>query len=210
MVPEIETAASADAPGMGRAKRLRRKGRRSAGGEASLAADQPAQRIRQLLASIKAEQEESQATPSDRVRTIEWLRRFLAVREQERAAWACNLAELQGCLEDAHRAARAAETALDQAAIQHRRAIADLKLLHDHQRSIWELERRRLEISAGSLEGRRRARLPITSPLSVLASLCLIAVAALALASDSGSQSGASSQHIDDTTHAAVVWAGRG
>jgi hypothetical protein len=206
MAFETETAESGGERRSVPTIRAARRGKRLAQkNEPTVAAS--AERVRQMLASLRAEQAQSHTTPGDRVRTIEWLRRFLAVREQERAAWASSVGELQARLAEAQRCAQAAEAALDQAAVQHRRTIADLKLLHEHQRSIWELERRRLEISAAGAERPRRRPMPVVSPLNKVASLCLIAATAIALSSDSGSSFRGPRPHLDDAARAAVVLA---
>jgi len=91
---------------------------------------------------------------------------------------------------------------------QHQRLIADLKLMHEHQRSIWELERRRLEITVEGFERAqhrgilRRAR-RLARP-AVAAGLILAALAAVALSADS-SAAGAGTRYLDDGVHAAFV-----
>lgn len=142
--------------------------------------DESMARINRLVATIKAERESASAPPriaeaGERGQLVALLRRFLAARERERLAWEERLRGLEAALAEAKAAGGATQ---ERAAADHRRALADLELLHEHQRSIWALERRRLEVTVAALERtlraratRRRARLAFAASLLVVAGL---------------------------------------
>lgn len=191
MEPESEAG---DTP----AKAARRRGEaraRPRGAEAGPAEESIA-RIRQLVAAMRAEQDGSgplaAGDPGERIKLVGWLRRFLDTRAQERQAWEEQVRALEARFAAAESAARAALDAAGQADTQHERLIADLKLMHEHQRSIWALERRRLEITIEGLQQERRNRLAARAARlarpAVAAGLLLVSLAALALAADSTSR----------------------
>ena len=81
-----------------------------------------------------------------------------AAREQERARWEVALRELDAALAAARAATHAAERQHEQALDQHRRALADLTVMHNDERSLWLLERRRLEMQIEALQDARARR----------------------------------------------------
>jgi hypothetical protein len=196
MQPERETVI---APGGERpAKAARRRGERRARTSRNGPAEQPIDRIRQLVAAMKAEQDGSAPPlardPAERVKVMGWLRRILEARKQERQGWEEQIKALEDRFAIAENAARAAMDTAEQTEAQHQRLVADLKLMHEHQRSIWALERRRLEITIEGLQRDRRNRLiaraaRLARP-TVAAGLLLVSVAALALAADSARRTG--------------------
>ena len=169
-------------------------------------APEPVVRVLQLVAALKAEQEAQGAiTPtgdsSDRVKLLTSLRGILAARVQEREAWEQRIRALEMLLADARAASGAALAAGKQAEARHRRQIDDLKLMHEHQRSIWQLERRQLEITVEGLQRLRRKPLAkraggLVRPALAVA-LLLVSLAAMALAADSRPARGAV-DHPDD------------
>lgn len=164
-------------------------------------APKPIARVMQLVAALKAEQESAAPLdPEDRLKVMSSLRDILVSRESERADWEERLREMQAQLDAAQEALRMAQIATEQAEPQHRRLVADLKLMHEHQRSIWTLERRRLEITVDALESARRktlgARLARLARPAVAAALLLAAIAALLLSSDTGATSSKPVGHV--------------
>jgi hypothetical protein len=164
-------------------------------------APKPVARVMQLVAALKAEQESAASLdPEDRLKVMSSLRDILVARESERTDWEERLHELQSELDAAQQALRREQIAAEQAEAQHRRVVADLKLLHEHQRSIWTLERRRLEITVDAFEGVRRktlaARLARLARPAVAAALALAAAAALTLASDTGATGRKPAGHV--------------
>lgn len=81
-----------------------------------------------------------------------------AAREQERARWEAALRELDAALAAARAATHAAERQHEQALDQHRRALADLTVMHNDERSLWLLERRRLDMQIEALQDARARR----------------------------------------------------
>jgi hypothetical protein len=190
-----------------RTRRSRAKPRPAPGG----GAEQPVARVLQLVAALKAEQETGlppapAGQSTERVRLLTWLRQILATRDDERRGWEEQIRTLEAALGTARQAADEARAAAAETTSQHQRLIADLKLMHEHQRSIWELERRRLEITVEGFErARRRGVLRRAARLArpaVAAGLILAALAALALSADS---SAAGARYLDDGVHAAFV-----
>lgn len=94
-------------------------------------------------------------------------------------------------LSEARAAAGAAEAKHDQAQIQHQRALSDLGIIHNDQRSLWLLERRRLEAMVEALEQGRRWRWPALGiqPMALVRAafaVVVVALASIALARDTG------------------------
>ncbi len=198
MLPESETGVTAT--GGSRAKTARpRRGARARPARAA-PDDPPVARILQLVAAMKAEHDGAgmpvpAAEAGERVKLMGWLRRILDTRAQERQAWEEQVRGLEARFAAAEAAARAAQEAVEQADLQHHRLVADLKLMHEHQRSIWGLERRRLEITIDGLQRDRRNTLVrraarLARP-AVAAALLLVSLAALALSADSTAAAGA-------------------
>jgi hypothetical protein len=92
------------------------------------------------------------------------MRALEAARGHERSRWEAALKELDAALATARAATHAAERQHEQALDQHRRALADLTVMHNDERSLWLLERRRLEMQIEALRDARarrdRRRLP--------------------------------------------------
>jgi hypothetical protein len=159
-----------------------------------LAADQALARIGQLVATIKAERHADRvAQPfidsGERDELIALLRRFVAAREQERLTWNETLRQMKAELAEAQAAAQAGQARHEQHASRHQRELADLELRHEHQRSIWNLDRRRLMITIDGLENAdatkgRRKRVQLGAAVGVL--LC-VGMIGLALAGNGGS-----------------------
>ncbi len=139
-------------------------------------------RVNRLVAAIKAERGaesalQQAASTGERAELIALLRRFVAARERERLAWEEATRRLEAELADVKAAAEAAQ----ERAAGHQRAHADLELLHEHQRSIWLLERRRFEVTVAGLERtlraratRRKARLAFAASLLLVATLGVV------------------------------------
>lgn len=185
----------------------RGKARARPRGEAGGNGEQPVARILQLVAALKAEQESlAAAAPAgdaaERVKLLGWLRRILDAREQERQAWQTQLRGLEAQLAEAQAAA-------ERTGQQQERLIVDLKLMHEHQRSVWELERRRLEITIEGLERARRKRLLVRAARlarpALAVGLLLASLAAVALSADSAAVEGRARLHIDDTGRATII-----
>jgi hypothetical protein len=154
------------------------------------ASERPLGRVMQLVAALKAEQDAGSplslaADPAERVKLLAWLRRFLAVRDAERSGWETRIHALEVELAQTCETVARERAAAEQAAAQQERLLADLRLLHEHQRSIWQLERRQLEIALGALEKRRQRSLlrqvaRLARP-ALAAALLLISLTASAL-----------------------------
>jgi hypothetical protein len=217
MTPENEAVAAESAVAVKTRKRAARRAAPVAEGEAP-----PVARIMQLVAALKAEHElpppEKAAEDADapekaneRLRLMQWLRRLLTTRNEERGAWESRVRELAAQLEEAQRVAAMASTAVEEATTQHERLIADLKLMHEHQRSIWQLERRQLEITLDALQkAQQRALLRRISRPALAAALLLVSLAAVALTADSHPLAARSQLYLDDGARAAVIVMGRG
>jgi hypothetical protein len=200
MTPESEPSES---PAAKRARRPRQ--RRSL--RSSIAGEPAVARVFELVAAIRAEQRaggEARPIPaSERAKLFTALRGVLAAREHERAQWHHQLLRLESELGEARAASERLRAELDRAQAQHRRAIEDLKLLHEHQHSIWQLERRRLEITVDAYEQARRNRLFaraagfVRRPAS-LAALLLVSLVTLALARDTGAAAAGFRLYLDD------------
>lgn len=212
MMPEAETGGDARREGPAKAGR-----RRGGGGRAQLGggrAEQPVARVMQLVAALKAEQEAASplALASDadeRVKLMGWLRRFLAARDEERSAWEGRIRDIEAQLCEAQAAALAARAAVEQEVAQHHRLVGDLKLMHEHQRSIWQLERRRLEITLDGLQqvrggSMRRKAARLFRP-AVMAALLLVSLAAVALSADSHAIVPIGPFYLDDGGRAAMI-----
>jgi hypothetical protein len=196
MQPESETGVTAGGTTPATVARRRGEARSRAGRAAGGRAEQPIARIRQLVAAMRAEQDTSApiaGDPRERIQLMGWLRRIMETRARERQAWEEQVKALEARFALADNAARAALEAVGQADAQHQRLVTDLKLMHEHQRSIWELERRRLEITVDALQRERRNRLiaraaRLARPAVVLG-LLLVSLAAVALSADSSALS---------------------
>ena len=212
MLPEMEAQGAESRALTARAGRKRSK-RRVAPAVAG-DAGQPAARVMQLVAALKVEQEAGSplslaSDAAERVKMMEWLRRFLAAREEERSAWELRIKQLEAQLQTAETAAASADRSTESTLAQHERVIADLKLMHEHQRSIWQLERRQLEISLAALEKargrsvlRRAARL---ARPAVAAALILVSLAAVALSADSHAVGSSAQLYLDDGPSAGIL-----
>lgn len=153
------------------------------------AADQAMAQIGRLVATIKAERHADRvvqpvAESGERDKLVALLRRFVAAREQERLDWEETLRQMQADLEAAQVAAQAARARHEEEASRHQRDLADLELLHEHQRSIWNLDRRRLEITIDGLTNARarKGRRKRTQLAAGVAALLCAAMIGLALA----------------------------
>ena len=173
-------------------------------------AKKPISRILQLVAALKAEQDASppersvepagvavaapvEETPEP-ISVLSSLRDILVSREQERGEWEERARSLEGELVEARDALRAAREAAAQSETQHRRIVADLKLLHEHQRSIWQLEHRRLEITVDGLQKKQHKnivdRVAYLARPALVAGLLIVLVALAVLSGDSGAAHG--------------------
>jgi hypothetical protein len=193
MQPESDTGIGAGSDKPAGSERRKGGARARAGRTAGGRPEQPVARVMQLVAAMKAEQDVAPASGNggERVRLMGWLRRILDTRAQERRAWEQQVAALEARFAAAEAAAQTALSAVEQADAQHQRLVADLKLMHEHQRSIWALERRQLEITIDGLMRERRNRLlaraaRLARP-AVAAGLLLASLAALALSGDAAS-----------------------
>jgi hypothetical protein len=218
MMPGTETSDSAVADPPVKIAKPRGKGRAKSADEASGTGQKPIARILQLIAALKAEQdapatqrkappagepsvapaEAPSTAPSDDstepVSVLSSLRDILVAREQERNEWEDRERGLLAELAEARAATRTARDAVNQAEAQHRRVVADLKLLHEHQRSIWQLERRRFEITIEGFEREHQKKLVKTATRlarpALIAGLLIVLVALAMLSGDSGAASG--------------------
>ncbi len=198
MIPDTSTAETVHA-------------RRSMSAVPALAPTDGGQRVGQamaeigrLVATIKAERHADRvvqpiAESGEREQLVALLRRFVVAREQERLAWEETLRQMKAELAEAQAAAQAAQTRHQEEASRHQRELADLELLQEHQRSIWNLDRRRLEITidgladARALKGRRkRAQLA-----AGIAALLCVGIIGLAVASSAAGEAGAPRRVIE-------------
>jgi len=189
MVPRTDTAETARAARSTGAER----GRTPVPAGSGQPAGEAMARIGRLVATIKAERRADRIVQpivesGEPDRLVALLRRFVVAREQERLAWEETLRQLTANLGEAQAAAHAAQTRYEQETSRHQRDLADLGLLHEHQRSIWNLERRRLEITIGGHENAqamkgRRKRVQLAA--GVAAFLC-VGMIGLALAGNGG------------------------
>ena len=150
-------------------------------------ADQAMAQIGRLVATIKAERQADRvvqplAASGERDQLVALLRRFVVAREQERLAWEETLRQIQADLAAAQAEAQAAQARHEQEASRHQRDLADLELLHEHQRSIWNLDRRRLEITIDGLTDARamksrRKRTQLAAGVAALLCVCMIGLA---------------------------------
>jgi hypothetical protein len=206
MVPENEALAADGTVAVKSRKRAARRAPPDAASEAP-----PVARIMQLVAALKAEQdvpqpENAPEETNERLRLMRWLRRLLTARNEERGAWEGRVRELAAQLEEAQRVATMASAAVEEATTQHERLIADLKLMHEHQRSIWQLERRQLEITLDALQkAQQRTLLRRISRPALAAALLLVSLAAVALTADSHPLASGSRLYLDDGARAAVI-----
>ncbi|HEX9461281.1 MAG TPA: hypothetical protein VGB82_01660 [Alphaproteobacteria bacterium] len=155
-------------------------------------------RIGRLVATIKAERHADRVVQpivesGERDQLVALLRRFVVAREQERLEWEETLRQMQAELSEALAAAQAAQQRHEQAASRHQRDLADLELLHEHQRSIWNLDRRRLEITIDGLENartmkgrRKRAQLAASVAALLCAGMIGLALAGNGAPGDAG------------------------
>jgi hypothetical protein len=211
MMPEAE--AGGDARREGPVKAGRKRARRRAPPRGAGTA-QPIVHVMQLVAALKAEQEAGSPLAlakdaDERVKLMGWLRRFLAARDEERTAWEGRIRDIETRLCAAQAAGAAARAAAEQEAVQHQRLVSDLKLMHEHQRSIWQLERRRLEITLDGLQqargGSMRRRAARLSRPAVVAALLLASLAAVALSADSHAVAPSAPLYLDDGSRAAII-----
>jgi|HubBroStandDraft_1064217.scaffolds.fasta_scaffold55426_2 Skp family chaperone for outer membrane proteins len=140
--------------------------------------------ITRLVATIKAQRAAGTAPAiggQERDHLAAELRQLIAARGEEQRAWQDAMDALKTELDATRAAAQAAETRHEQTAREHRRAMADLELKHEHQRSIWQLDRRRLEITIAGQETVQRAR---SSRLAVAVALLVVGVFGAALVAD--------------------------
>ena len=195
MIPDYSTADAVSGARLTSADHLNPPRPRRAGASGDTMA-----RIDRLMAAIKAERGaegavQQAAETGERGQLIALLRRFLTARERERLAWEEVVSRLEAELAETKATAHAVQ---EQAASGHQRALADLELLHEHQRSIWSLERRRLEITVAGLERTLRARATRSKARLVFAaSLLVVAVLGLGIASDPGVNAGRLLQQFD-------------
>ena len=116
---------------------------------------------------------------------------LIAAREAAEAALAELRAGFDAQLSKARAATSAAEAKLDQTLVQHQRALSDLAIIHNDQRSLWMLERRRLEAMVEAHEQARSWRWPTirfqpVAMLRVVFAVITVAVAGIVLARDTG------------------------
>jgi len=125
-----------------------------------------------------------------------------ASREQERSRWEAILKEVEAALTAARTATHTAERQHEQALDQHRRALADITIMHNDERSLWLLERRRLDMQIEALQDARAARAVRwrgrhTMLLRAAAAAVLVALAGMALVRDSSPDRGAARDKIE-------------
>jgi hypothetical protein len=216
VMPFVEAAPLLEAPV--KAARSRGKGRAKPVADVAGTAEKPISRILQLVAALKAEQETPPAervvatdatgpsdAPGEPISVLGSLRDILVAREQERGEWEERARSLEGELIEARAAIRAVRDAAVQTEAQHRRIVADLKLLHEHQRSIWQLERRRLEITIDGFETERQKKIVrraarLARP-ALLAGLLIVLLALAALSGDSGVAKGSTHAGASGSQH---------
>lgn len=200
------TAEARSEEGMTEARRRVR--RRSRAGDAADPAAETVARIRSIVAAIKADREAAGLSPlpvveaepgehedfseaGGRDELVMLLKQYLAAREHEHAGWEAERQQFRTALAAMEEQARKAVLEREEAADRHRQAMAELTLQHEHQRSVWLLERRRLEITLRSFELRQqrrrwsKAKLPRLRP-AVAAGLVILALAIAGLTRDSG------------------------
>lgn len=130
------------------------------------------------------------------------MRALEATREQERSRWQAALKELDAALATAQAATHAAERQHEQALDQHRRALADLTVMHNDERSLWLLERRRLDMQIEALRDARarRGKRLLARPGMLLrgaAAALMVALAGTALVRDSAPDRASASGKIE-------------
>ena len=212
MTPETAAREARDG-GAAKIRRGRGKARPAPGEDG---AEQPVARVLQLVAALKAEHEAGglpavveAEDPNERVRVMSWLKRILLAREDERKGWEDQIRRLETQIAAAQQAVEETRAGAADAASQHHRLVADLKLLHEHQRSIWQLERRRLEITIEGYERKRqRSALRRAARLArpaVAAGLILAALSAVALSGDSSAAASGAPRYLDGGVRAALV-----
>jgi len=183
MVPDTSTPESTSA----RRPLGTQRGRAGVRGDGASPAGEAMARIGRLVATIKAERHADRvvqpiAESAEHDEIVALLRRFVVAREQERQEWEETLRQLKADLAEARAAAQAAQLRNEQEASRHQRDLADLKLLHEHQRSIWNLDRRRLEITIDGLARRRvdklhRRRAQLAAGVAALVFVCVFGLA---------------------------------
>lgn len=216
MMPNTEGDASALVEMPAPAKMARPRGKRGAKtvAEAAGTAGKSISRVLQLIAVLKAEQETPAAersvapvgtqpvVPADEqaqlIGMLSSPRDILVACEQERGEWKERARRLESELNEARAAAQAARDSAAEAEAQHRRIVADLKLLHEHQRSIWQFERGRLEIAEHQKKIARRA---VWLALPALIAGLLIVLLALALLSSQSDATSGSTYAGDSGSH---------
>jgi len=130
------------------------------------------------------------------------MRALESAREQERSRWETILKEVEAALTAARAATHTAERQHEQALDQHRRALADITVMHNDERSLWLLERRRLEMQIEALRDARAAnaarwRGRHTLLLRAAAAALIVALAGMALVRDSSPDRGAARDKIE-------------
>src|SRR6185437_12641973 len=200
MVSDPSTAQSAHAP---RATAVAPE--RAPAGDCG-SADQAMAQIGRLVATIKAERHADRVVQpivqsGERDQLVALLRRFVVAREQERLAWEETLRQIQADLAAAQAAAQAAQMRHEQEASRHQRDLADLELLHEHQRSIWNLDRRRLEITIDGLTNAQamKSRRKRTQLAAGVAALLCVGMIGLALAGNGRPGEAGGSRRVIDS-----------
>lgn len=201
MVPDPGTAQTERAPRAAAGAVAQR-----ASADGGRAADQAMAQIGRLVATIKAERHADRVVQpivesGERKQLVALLRRFVVAREQERLAWEETLRLMKAELAEAQAAAQAARLRHEQEAARHQRDLADLELLHEHQRSIWNLDRRRLEITIDGLADARamKSRRKRTQLAAGVAALLCVGMIGLALAGNGRPGEGAGPRHVIDS-----------
>jgi hypothetical protein len=173
------------------------------------AADQAMAQIGRLVATIKAERHADRVVQpivesGERDQLVALLRRFVVAREQERLAWEETLRLMKAELAEAQAAAQVAQARHEQEASRHQRDLADLELLHEHQRSIWNLDRRRLEITIDGLADARamKSRRKRTQLAAGVAALLCVGMIGLALAGNGRPGEAAGPRRVIDSIRA--------
>jgi hypothetical protein len=206
MMPNTEGEAGALVETPAPAKVARPRGKRGAKtvAPATGTAEKSVSRVLQLIAVLKAEQETPAAersvapvgtqavVPADEQAELIGMmsspRDIPVACEQERGEWEVRAQRLESELNEARAATQAARDAAAEAEAQHRRIVADLKLLHEHQRSIWQFERGRLQIAERQKKIARRA-VWLAWP-ALIAGLLIVLLALALLSSQSDATSG--------------------